>query len=71
MGSAASAFVLFNISKAIKVDAKVSSDVAHYVWCIYRHAQLLHVVHCQTDTTGQNRKHSLIDRWHMLLLTLC
>jgi hypothetical protein len=33
MGSAASAFDLFDIGEAIKVDAKVSFDVAHYGRC--------------------------------------
>lgn len=71
MGSAASAFGLFDIGEAIEVDAKVSSDVPCYGCCICRNAQLLHVVFCQTDTTGQHRKHSLVDRWHMIPLTLC
>ena len=70
MGSAASAFGLFDIGIALKVAAKVSSDVGHYACCFCRHAQLLHVVYCQTDTTGQYRKHSLVDRRHMSPFTL-
>lgn len=71
MGSAACAFGLFGIGIALEIDAKVSFDVANHSRCLSCQTQLPHVVFCQTDTTGQNRKHSLVDRWHMLLLTLC
>ena len=71
MGSAASAFGLFDIGIAFKVDAKVSFNVVYYGRCFGKQAQLLHVVFCQPDTTGQNRNHSLVIRRHLLPLTFC